>query len=242
MKLSTIFIITAAVVSLGMLTAYNFSLKASYQKGGYKDRFNEMEFSSVKGLTAVQINAANKFAINIEKGGKEGLWIKDGMKDLVKISQVGSTLTIDLTDEAKERNFNTNDDDIILFSNTLSTISTVPYFTKEEEEEGGWRHDGGDIRIKGLSVDALNLHIGKFTSIYMNHVKTGMLKATVGEVGPEEAGLTVDSSNEIAFADLSVPGKSKISLLNPKIVKTRYNLSDSATVTLNGAALEGMKK
>lgn len=241
MKLSTIFIIATAVVSLGMLTAYNFSLKASYQKGGYKDRFNEMEFSSVKGLTAVQINAANKFAIKIEKGGKEGLWIRDGIKDLVKISQAGATLTIDLTDEAKKRYFNNNEDDIILFSNTLNAVSTVPYFTKEEDE-GGWRHDNGDIRITGLNVDALNLRIGKFTSIYMNHVKAGILKATVGEAGAEGSALTVDSSNEIAFADLSVPGKSKISLLNPKIVKTRYDLSDSATVTLNGTALAGMKK
>lgn len=241
MKLSTIFIIATAVVSLGMLTAYNVSLKASYQKGGYKDRFNEMEFSSVKGLTAVQINAANKLAINIEKGGKEGLWIRDRIKSFVKISQAGATLTIDLTDEGKKRNLNRNDDDIILFSNTLSTISTIPYFTKEEDE-AGWRYDDGDIRINGLKVDALNLLIGKFTSIYMNHVKTGTLKATVGEAGTGEAGLTVDSANEIAFADLSVPGKSKISLLNPKIVKTCYNLSDSATVTLNGTALEGMKK
>lgn len=241
MKLSTIFIIATAVVSLGMLTAYNVSLKASYQKGGYKDRFNEMEFSSVKGLTAVQINAANKLAINIEKGGKEGLWIRDRIKSFVKISRAGATLTIDLTDEGKKRNLNRNDDDIILFSNTLSTISTIPYFTKEEDE-AGWRYDDGDIRINGLKVDALNLLIGKFTSIYMNHVKTGTLKATVGEAGTGEAGLTVDSANEIAFADLSVPGKSKISLLNPKIVKTRYNLSDSATVTLNGTALEGMKK
>lgn len=241
MKLSTIFIIATAVVSLGMLTAYNVSLKASYQKGGYKDRFNEMEFSSVKGLTAVQINAANKFAINIEKGEKEGLWIRDRLKGFVKVSQVGATLTIDLTDEGKKRNLNRNEDDMILFSNTLSAISTAPYFT-EEENEGGWHHDSGDIRIKGLKVDALNLLIGKFTSIYMNHVKTGTLKATVGEIGTGEAGLTVDSANEIAFADLSVPGKSKISLLNPKIVKTRYNLSDSATVTLNGTALEGMKK
>jgi hypothetical protein len=241
MKLSTIFIIATAVVSLGMLTAYNFSLKASYQKGGYKDRFNEMEFSSVKGLTAVQINAANKFAINIEKGEKEGLWIRDRIKNFVKVSRVGATLTIDLTDEGKGRNFNTNSDDIILFSNTLNDVSTVPYFTKQEHAEG-WRHNGGDIRIKGLKVDSLNLQIGKFTSIYMSYVKTGTLTAIVGEVGIEEGSLTIDSSNEIAFADLSVSGKSAILLLNPKIVKTRYNLSDSATVTLSGAALEGMKK
>ena len=239
--MSTIFIITAAVVSLGMLTAYNFSLKASYQKGGYKNRFNEMDFSQVKGVTELQVNSANRFVFNVEKGTKEGLWIRDQMKSLVKVSQVGSVLTIDLSDEAKERGFRATEGDIILFSNSLNTINTASYFTKEEQEQR-WFDTSGEILVKGLTGDLLDLRLGNCTSINMDQVKVTTLKARVGEAGVVGAKLTVASTNQIAFADLSVQGKSEISLLNPKIVKTRYNLSDSATVTLNGTALEGMKK
>ncbi|AOM78293.1 hypothetical protein [Pedobacter steynii] len=240
MKLSTIFIIAAAIISLAMLTAYNFSLKASYQKGGYKDRFNELEFSSIKGLTELHVNAANRFAISIEKGDKEGLWIRDQVKGLVNVSQVGNALTIDLTNEAKERGFHTKDGDIILFSNSLNTINTAPYFTKEQKEKE-WFYNHGEIRVKDLSGELLDLRLGKFTSVYMDHVKVNTLKARVGEAGFADAFLTVDSSNQIAFADLSIPGRSTIVLLNPKIVKTHYNLSDSATVTLNGSMLKGIR-
>ncbi|SHH06819.1 hypothetical protein [Pedobacter caeni] len=237
MKLSTICIIAAAIVSLGMLTAYNFSLKASYQKGGYKDRFNNLEFSNVKDLTELQINCANKFNISVEKGPKEGLWIKDELKELIKVTQVEGRLTIDMTDEAKKLGYRIDEGDIILFSNSLSTINTVAYFNKEQMENK-WFFNNGEIRIKGLTGDLLDLRIGRFTSVYMDHVKVATLKARVGEAGSEGSSLTVDSANHIAFADLSIPGTNKIELLNPKIIKTRYNLSDSATVSLNGEALK----
>jgi hypothetical protein len=237
MKLSTIFIIAAAVVSLAMLTAYNFSLKASYQKGGYKDRFNDLEFSNVKGLTELQVNCANKFAISIEKGPKEGLWIRDKIKDVVKLTQVEGRLTIDMTDDAKKLGYRISLGDIILFSNSLTTINTVPYFSKEQIEKK-WFYNSGEIRIKGLTGDFLDLRIGRFTSVYMDNVKVATLKARVGEAGSEGASLIIDSANEIAFADLKIPGTNKIELLNPKIVKTHYNLSDSATVSLNGEALK----
>lgn len=237
MKLSTICIIAAAIVSLGMLTAYNFSLKASYQKGGYKDRFNNLEFSNVKDLTELQINCANKFNISVEKGPKEGLWIKDELKELIKVTQVEGRLTIDMTDEAKELGYRIDEGDIILFSNSLNTINTVAYFNKEQMENK-WFFNNGEIRIKGLTGDLLDLRIGRFTSVYMDHVKVATLKARVGEAGSEGSSLTVDSANHIAFADLSIPGTNKIELLNPKIIKTHYNLSDSATVSLNGEALK----
>lgn len=241
MKLSTIFIIAAVIVSLAMLTAYNFSLKASYQKGGYKDRFNELEFSNVKELTELQVNCANRFNINVERGPKEGLWIRAKVRKLVKVTQVAGRLTIDMTDEAKELGFNTSDGDIILFSNSLNTINTTSYFNKEQMEKK-WFYNSGEIRVKGLAGDLLNLGIGKFTTIYMDGVKLATLKARVGEAGSEGATLTVDAANQIAFADFSLPGKNKIELLNPKIVKTHYNLSDSATVTLSGEMVRGINK
>lgn len=241
MKLSTIFIIATAVVSLGMLTAYNFSLKASYQKGGYKNRFNEMEFSQAKGLKEVRINSANRLVINVEKGAKEGLWISNRIKGLVKVGQAGTTLTIDLTDEAREKGFRTNEGDIILFSNSLNIINTASSFTKEQHAQKRF-YDNGRIRVKGLTGDLLDLRLGKFTSIHMDEVKLATLKARVGEAGMEGASLTVDALNQIGFADLSVLGRSTIELLNPKIVKTHYNLSDSATVTLSGEVLRGINK
>lgn len=240
MKLSTILLITTAVLGLTTITVYNFSLKASYQMGNYKNRFFGMERTDTKGINELDIKAANRIKMNVESGEMEGLWIRDQVKDKIRISKEGNVLTIDLTDEAKSKGEVLDEYDIILISNEIRTLSLASYFTRRQIERGDF-YNSQSVLLKGLNMDSLTLHIGKFAAVYLEQVKVRTLNAVVGEQTGETS-LTIDSLSEIGSADLKVQGISNLVLNNPKILKTTYHLSDDATVTLSGKALQSIRK
>lgn len=240
MKTSTIFIITAIVISLAIVTVYNFSLKASYQTGSYKDRFYGLSLTPIQGVKALHLNSANRFEINLECGKKEGLWIREEIKDKIKVDQTGDVLTLDLTDAAKKERFTPHVKDIILITNHLQVLNATPYFTKDEIDENSL-FSTGIVRIEGLNGPSLDLTIGAASQVYLSNVKVNTLNAHVYGNKLQSGLLLVDHSNEIELANLNVPGAGDLNLSNPKITKILYNLSDSANVTLNGSALKSIR-
>ncbi|MCX2451037.1 hypothetical protein OQX61_07105 [Pedobacter sp. PLR] len=239
MKTSNMLIIAAIIVSLGMITTYNFSLKAAYEAGDYKNRFNESEFREMKNIETLNVADANLLAIVVEPGQKEGVWIRKRIKDRLVLNQVGNTLTIGLTDEARKMGRATRYDDIVLFTNKLNKLSTVAYWPAGNKREDVNIY-GGEVSLKGIKSPDLDIRMAASTSVTMNKMMLKTLRAVVGD---EKGGaaLNLDQDNHIEFAEFEIPGASKLSLSNPKIVKTRYNLSDKASVTLNGAALQVIK-
>lgn len=239
MKTSNMLIIAALIVSLGMITTYNFSLKAAYEAGEYKNRFNESEFREMKNIEILNVADANLIAIVVESGQKEGLWIRKRIKDKLVLNQVGNTLTIGLTDEARKTNRITGYDDVVLITNHLNKLNTVAYWP-----EGNKREDvnvyGGEVFLKGIKSPELYIHMASSTAVTMDKMTLNTLKAVVGDE-KGAAALQLEPDNQIEFAEFAIPGASRLSLSNPKIVKTRYNLSDKATVTLNGTALQVIK-
>lgn len=235
MKTSNMLIIAAIIVTLGMLTTYNFSLKAAYQAGEYKNRFHESEFTEFKNIETLNVTAANLMAIVVEPGQKEGIWIRNRIKDRLVLKQTGTALTIGLTDEARKTSRSIGEDDIVLVVNSLKKLDTKAFFLDKNEPTDGKRYGGG-VALKGIKTANLELEIGPGTAVSMDQVVLKTLKAVVGP-GGDLAVLDLGAANQIEFADFEIPGGSRLSLNNPKIVKTRYNLSDIATVTLNGTAL-----
>ncbi|MBC8987473.1 hypothetical protein H9X96_17025 [Pedobacter sp. N36a] len=239
MKTSNMLIVAAIIVTLGMLTTYNFSLKAAYQAGEYKNRFHNSEFTEFKNIETLNVTAANLMAIVVEPGQKEGIWVRNRIKDRLVLKQDGTTLTIGLTDEARKTSRSTGADDIVLVLNSLNKLDTKAFFLDKTEVTDGRRY-GGEVALRGIKATNLELQLGSGTAVSMDKVILKNLKAVVGAEG-DAAVLDLNTANEIEFADFEVPGASRLSLNNPKIVKTRYNLSDNATVTLNGAALQVIK-
>lgn len=240
MKTSNILIIAAIIVLLGMTTAYNFSLKAAYRTGSYKDPFRGGEFQEMKNIEILNINAANIMSVVVEPGQKEGVWVKREIKDRIVLNQVGSALTISLVDEDRNENGNFGGQDIIVVTNSLSKLKTTAFWANEKKENDGNAYYWAEVNLKMITGTNLELQIADYTSVTMNKVNLKTLKAVVGTVSGG-AGLNLDPDNQIEFADFEIPGAGKLSLNNPKIVKTRYSLSDKATVTLNGAALQEIK-
>lgn len=238
MKSSNMMIILGLIITIGILTAYNFSLKASYQQGTYKNPFKGMEFNAMAKLDELDVEASNKIGMRIESGSAEGLWIREEVKALLNVKREGNKLTVDLTDEAKQNGFRISANDVILITNSLKVFSANTYFTPEQVKNRTF-YIGLAQEIKGLQVAQLDVRLGGYAAVSIDKTKLGTLKAKIGDGqsdGP--ARLSLENGNEIQEAELDVLGNSELNLKDPKIVKTNYHLAEKATVTLNGRALQ----
>lgn len=239
MKTSTMFIIAAVVATFIGLTAYNFSLKASFLNGDYKNPFYGFTFTSVKDVNEVELQSANRITIRIQQGKTSGLWLKDRLKGNVVWTKNRNTIKIDLTKEAKDNGFQIWDNELILIMPDAVKFTTRAYIRDKEEEKRA--HISGNINISGFQQDSILLDLGKFTSTFLDKLKVGKLNAVIGNKDQGNASLVLSSANQINTAAFEIPGSGSLDLMDPNITKTHYTISDQATVSLNGKALQAIK-
>lgn len=237
MKTSTILIISAVVITITALTAYNFTLRASYLKGDYKNPFYGMEFTAIKDLKSVTISSANLVSVTIEQGAKEGIWISNNAEQKVSWSHDGDNLQIDLTKKSKVERDRIYGRSIVVVTNHLNQVNTKSLFKTADDENS---YVSGEVTISGYKEGSLQLVMDRASTVFLDKNKFQSVKATVGDAQHGGSSLTVSKDNTIATADFTVAGESKLSLSGPNIIKTSYNLSDRATVSLNGKTLQAI--
>jgi len=227
-------LVVVAVVSLGMMTAFNFSLKSAYLSGSYKNRFREQTF------TAGVVNEVNLTAtgmhINVEHGLKEGVWVPDSFREKVLIVLKNGVLTLSAVDTAESDRHMLGG--ITVVTNRLNKVNMIPVVSEAVAARG---YQGTSAIITGLKTDSLTVQMADFTFLELKSVDLKELRAVVGDEIRGNSSLSIDAGSRIGFADISVPGKSTLSLSNAKIIKTRYNLGDSATLVLNGSMLKTLR-
>jgi len=233
------FIVAAVVATFIGLTAYNFSLKASFLKGDYKNPFNGLTFSSVKDVSEVELQSANRMTIRIQQGKAAGLWLRDRLKGNLVWTKDGNTLKIDLTKSAKDGGFQIWDNELILIIPSTVKLTSRAYHKDKEEEKRP--NTSGSINISGFKQEAMQLDLGKYTRVFLDKIKVDKLNALIGNKDQGGASLVISSANQINTADFNIPGEGSLDLMDPNITKTHYTLSDKATVSLNGRALQAIK-
>jgi hypothetical protein len=236
MKTSTTLIIVAAGIMLASLILYNYSLKASYNNGDYKNRYYGLKFAPLKNLNEIHVESANKMAVQIEQGAKEGIWIKEKIADKLKWTVTGGVLNINFTDNAKKDEDRIYGQNIIIVSKKIDRVITHSYFTSVEEEKNGYT--SGSIGVNGFRQDNMDLILDNSTLLDLSKTTLNTLNAKIGLKSTGSATLNITSDNNINTAVFSIPGAGTLTLMNPTIVKTSYQLSDEATVTLNGSPLK----
>lgn len=239
MKTSTMFIIAAVVATFIGLTAYNFSLKASFLKGDYKNPYYGLTFNAVKDVNEVELQSANRMTIRIEKGKTPGLWLRDRLKGNLVWTKNGNTIKIDLTKTAKDDGFQIWDNELILIMPSTVKLTSRAYHKDKEEEKRP--NSSGRINISGFQQDAMELDLGKYTNAFLDKLKVGKLNAMIGNKDKGNASLVITSANQIGTAAFDIPGEGSLDLMDPNITKTQYSISDKATVSLNGKALQAIK-
>lgn len=236
MKTSTMIIITAVVIIMGCLTAFNYNLKGEYLSGEYKSRFKNMDFTSLKGIEKLDIQHANLLGVLIEQGDKEGVWINRDIIDQVHYKVNAQVLTL-RADQGETDGFVAQRGGVIIVTKMLNTVKTSPY-TKESK---GYFRGPGEISINGYQLDRLDLEVGKDVRVSLNNMKLNSLHAAVGDKAHGRAELLISADTKINTAQMDLPGASRLTLLNPTIVKATYNICDSATVTLSGKVVQMIK-
>ncbi|CAH0264608.1 MULTISPECIES: hypothetical protein [unclassified Pedobacter] len=239
MKNSNIMIISAIAIILISLTVYNFTLRASYRNGDYKNPFYGLNYNPVNSVSQIELNSSNKIACYIRQGKKSGIYLSDRAKDKVIWSVGQDGLKIDLTDEAKRADFVVYDDDLVIVLNNLVRISTKPYFRTGEKWEQGRLF--GHIGISGFREDSMDIDLGASSSAVLDSISVGRLNASIGEQGKGVSSLQLHAGI-FDKAVFKIPGAGKLELLDPQITKSEYHLSNAATVSLNGKSLQIIKE
>jgi len=234
MKNSNIMIISAIAIILISLTVYNFTLKASYRNGDYKNPFYGLSYNQIKKVSKIELDCSNKITCYIRQGKNSGIYLSARAKDKVIWSVEQGSLKIDLSDEAKRVDFMVYNDDLVIVLNNLERISTKPYFRTGEK----WEHArlSGQIGISGFRQDSMDVDLGISSSAVLDSISVGSLHALIGVHGKGVSSLQLHSGT-FGKAVFKIPGSGKLELLDPKITKSEYHLSNEATVTLNGKSL-----
>ena len=95
MKTSNKLILAATIVIFAYLVVSDFALKAEYATGNYQKEHYAMDHIALKNFTTIQNNAGNIIDVEIIRGDKFEVFIREEVKDRVTISQKNDTVFMD---------------------------------------------------------------------------------------------------------------------------------------------------
>jgi hypothetical protein len=235
MKTSTILIISAVAASFIALTAFNLTQKAFYNKGEWRDRFYGMEYVAIKNVSDIELMGSEKMEVTIEKGVKEGLYIGKTFKEHITWSKNGNKLKFEVSQDAK-KGAPFRNESFVLVLNRIDQVKTSPYVSLKFQKS----YPRAEVQITGFNQNALALDLGKSGAVNLKKVELDTLIAKIGNK-EGSASLRIQKEARIQTANFTIPGESGLVLNNPNINKATYNVSDRATVMLNGNVLKVLK-
>jgi hypothetical protein len=239
MKTSNKLFLTATLIVIISLIAFDLALRAEYKKGIYKSRFYGFEKTTAyNGFNAIDNRAANLISIQVEKGNEPGIWVKSVWKDRFNISRKGTTLVIEVANKQSTR-VSAYSNSITIVCPSLNQVTTAPYLGKSGMNE---LHSKGTITVAGFTLDKLSLKISKGVDLFLKGNQIADLQALVGDESSDNAKLTISSSNQINNATINVPGKNHLEIENSVITKRNFTIADSAKVAFSGSFLKLMGK
>lgn len=241
MKTSNMLLLTSVLVVLGCLTAYNFGLKAIYQTKDYKNEFSGMTFSALNGVEKLILKSANLMDVQIKKGNKEGVWVNKKLKDRLDISIDKQTASIGLAARnEKEELREPSGIRLIIFTKNLNSVITNSIADSGKVEDHA-AHRTGSIEIRGYHSDNFQLTLSPATEVSMDYMQLNNFQSVVGTKTGYSSSLILASDNKINAAQFDIPGNGGLVLNNPKIIKAKYNLSERASVSLDGKVVQQLK-
>jgi len=236
MKTSNKIFIATGLLLLAYMVGYDFTLKSAYEKGDYKSRFYNMTELKFNNFNIVNHQAGNMLGLRVEHGDKYGVWVDKNLKDWVKITQNGQVLNI--TYAGKNFRQAGSYQGIVIICPVLSQVTATPFPKPKDVEEYNFGSDGG-IEVAGFKQTLpMNIRSDKSISVTLSKNTLTDLTANIGNSPKERPRLTIEQSNHIATAHITMQGASQLSLYGPAVEKPDYHLGDSTMVTLSGSALK----
>lgn len=232
MKTSNKLMLTAVIIILISMVAYDFALRAEYRKGDYKNRFYGMEKNTeLTGFTTIDNRAANYVSVDVDQGNKAEVYTQRNWKDNFKIYKNGTVLVIEVNAKEAKNLKPFHQSMLTIVCPSIEKLITKPYLQPKLSEN----YDSeGTTTLKGFNLQNLLLNIGKESNVVLEGNKIDQLQAVVGENSSRNSNLTINSNNQINIAKIDVLGRNWLRIENPVITKKQFTVSDSATISMSG--------
>jgi len=245
MKTSNKLMLGALVVLLVSLTIYDFTLKAEYLTGNYKNPYKDYISSDIKSFNEIEINATNMINITIRKGDY-AIHTAKSNEDILRFTKVGNRLIINVD---FEKNPKSNDPNIahfnkvdiycpnITYVKTNEHRYTMPMKKISQEDRESVNSAEGILMLRRFKLDSLNIE-HKSGTIFLGKDTIGLLRVTTAA----QSNLNIEDDVYISKADMHINDQSTLRLEKFNIPKFNYTLADSATITFTskGATLKDL--
>ena len=238
MKTSNKLLILAGLILACLLISYDFSLKAEYEKGTYKNPFKSYSSLPYMNFDKVTVKAANEMKVEIRYSRAFSVQVFDELKPAIDIKQNGGELVIQAKD-GDRRNYLGYERGIVISMPGLSEVNASDFIRVIKQEKNSTRterayHEDNRVVVSGFDLDALTLNMISNSVIGLKDNRIGNLQALVDGTF-HESQLQIDQSDKITNADITVNSRNSLMLTDPDIGRLNHRLSDSAVLVLQGS-------
>ena len=237
MKTSNKLIVAAVALVLGSLATYDAALRAEYRTGHYKNPLYEYNALAFRNFDKVAVPAAGVMNVKIV-AGPFGVHVSKEAAEFVRVTQQGERLTVALA-YGEEWKWLGRTEAVVISCPRLAALATEGTYTVAGKLQLDQLHGGGNVLVQGFRQDSLLLQEDRSSEIELKGNTLSQLRVLAGTRPGSEPKLEIGADNHIQAADLTIGHRGHLNLTTA-IPRLRYQFSDSATVTLTGAAARGL--
>lgn len=240
MKTSVKLLLAALVVLLASLTAYNMALRTEYRSGAYKDPIRKYTALGFKDFSEIAVPAASIVNVKIMAGPFKVLMGPQAAK-YVHVRQQNGRLHI-TADFPDGQPYLGPQEAVVISCPRLVALTTDAVYQVEGQPHTDRQQEfkRGRVLVQGFVQDSLALRQDRGSRIELANNRLGLLRAVAGTTPGSHPILQLNSGNHIAAASLTLAHQSELVLDNVQIPQLHRTFSDSAKVTLTGAALSSV--
>lgn len=238
MKTSNKWLLAAALLLLGSLTAYNMGLRAEYRTGAYKNPNYNTTALNFKDFTEIDLQAANVVGLKVV-AGPYGVRLNKNAGKYVKVTQQGQRLTVAVVFPEGRESVGGRQALTISLPQLARLTATSTYLLNSKPVTD--KHPVGlSVRIEGFRQDSLRVQQDHGTQVELARNQLGFLRAEAGRTPGSHPQLRIEGSNRIGGAFLSVQNQGHLQLEAGGITNLRTQFGDSAVANLTGAGLKNL--
>lgn len=237
MKTSNKLMVAALALVLGALATYNVALRAEYRSGNYKDPLHDYQALGLRNFNAVRVPSASLLQVRVT-AGPFAVHVSKEAAEYVRVTQQGQQLTVSVSYPEKPEWLGRRDA-VLITCPRLAALTTDGTYTVAGRVPTTEVQGGGGVEISGFRQDSLTLRQRRNNQIRLTGNTLGWLRAEAGTSAGPEPSLEIGADNRIQAAELTIGHRAHLTLATA-IPRLRYQFSDSAAVSLTGAAARSL--
>ncbi|MDX5419822.1 MAG: DUF2807 domain-containing protein [Hymenobacteraceae bacterium] len=248
MKTSNILLLTALLVLLFSMGAYNMALKSQYASGEYKNPLANFTLLDFTDFDEIDVKSANFISVKVETGDKPEVYLQNTENERIHVSQEGNRLIVEVTPESdgKLSIARTGPYHIIIRTPNVTLVRTDAAYIFDGKinttpNQLQYANHSG-LTVEGLSQDSLKLELDNGSNLVLRANEIGYLQASAGHSPNSEPKLQLLSGNKVKQADITILNRGHLVMQNVAIPQLNYTLSEDAKVELSGASLDLIRK